>query len=69
MVQQDSRHYANAQADSDGNFEVKGLPEGEVSVQVWTGNAYEHIVVKATAGDRNVRIVLKKRAVKPKSSK
>jgi protocatechuate 3,4-dioxygenase beta subunit len=60
-VQQNGRYFGGGMADSDGNFEVKGLPEGEVTVNVWAGNEYLPASQTATAGDKNVRIVLKKR--------
>ena len=68
-VQQNGRWFAGSRPDSEGNFEVKGLPEGEVTVQVWAANEYQAARETATAGDKNVRIVLKKRAPPPNQKK
>jgi protocatechuate 3,4-dioxygenase beta subunit len=52
---------------SDGTFELKGLPPGTVTLQVWAGNRYKPATVDVTAGDRNVTIVLE--PVQPKPPK
>ena len=49
------------QADSDGNFELKGIPEGTIKVSVWAGNKYMQTSEEVQAGADNVRIVLKER--------
>jgi protocatechuate 3,4-dioxygenase beta subunit len=46
---------------SDGTFEIKGLPPGTVTLQVWAGNRYMPATVDATAGDLSVTIVLAQR--------
>jgi hypothetical protein len=53
--------WKSTQADSDGNFELKGLPAGEVKIQVWAGNNYLPTTVDAQGGETGVRITLKKR--------
>jgi len=62
----DSRTFGWTQPDSEGNFELKGLPSGAVTVQVYSNNVYQAARVDATAGDRNVRVVVKPRASSPK---
>ncbi len=49
------------QADADGNFELKGVPEGTIKVSVWAGNKYMQTTEEVQAGADNVRIVLKER--------
>jgi len=49
------------QADADGNFELKGVPEGMIKVSVWAGNKYMQTTEEVQAGTDNVRIVLKER--------
>ncbi|MHC4955216.1 MAG: carboxypeptidase regulatory-like domain-containing protein [Planctomycetota bacterium] len=53
--------WSSTQPDSDGSFELKGLSEGKIKIQVWAGNEYLPTSVEVQAGDSNVRIELKKR--------
>ena len=61
--------WANTQADADGNFELKGVPEGTITISVWAGTRYSQASVQVQAGDDNVRIVLKPRPARQPSSK
>jgi len=42
----------------DGTFEIKGLPPGMVTLQVWAANRYKPATIDVTAGDLSVTIVL-----------
>ena len=44
--------------DSDGAFELKGVPPGTVTLQVWSSGRYKSATVEVTAGDVNLTIVL-----------
>jgi hypothetical protein len=51
---------------SDGTFEIKGLPPGTVTLQVYPGNRYKQVTIDVTAGDIDVTIVLEPIQPKPK---
>jgi protocatechuate 3,4-dioxygenase beta subunit len=50
----------------DGTFEIKGLPPGTVTLQVWSGNRYKAATVDVTAGEENLTIMLEPFQPKPK---
>ncbi|MHC4974844.1 MAG: carboxypeptidase regulatory-like domain-containing protein [Planctomycetota bacterium] len=50
---------------SDGTFEIKGLPPGTVTLQVWPGNRYKPVTTDVTSGDLDVTIVLEPNQPKP----
>ncbi|MHC4136978.1 MAG: carboxypeptidase regulatory-like domain-containing protein [Planctomycetota bacterium] len=51
---------------SDGTFEIKGLPPGTVTLQVWSANRYKAATIDVTAGDLDVTVMLEPNQPKPK---
>jgi len=61
-ARQGSRWLRGGQVNADGSFEIKGLPNGSLTLQVYGARTYSSTSVQAHSGDLNVRITLVKRA-------
>jgi uncharacterized protein (DUF2141 family) len=53
-----SRHVAGVSVGEDGYFEVKGLPDGDIRIQVYVSKNYKPATVTVRAGTQGARIVL-----------
>ena len=55
---QSSKWLAGGQVDAEGNFTIKGLPAGNVTLRVWAGNKYQSFSMEVQSGTQGVRAVL-----------
>jgi hypothetical protein len=70
-----SRVYVNARrgeqwlsgttAGDDGRFELRGMPTGTVTLQVWAGQDYKHAQLDVASGRDDVSIVVERNEPKP----
>jgi hypothetical protein len=51
-------YFRGTRVQPDGTFELKGLPPGTLTLQVWSSGRFMPATVEVTAGDLNVTIVL-----------
>jgi protocatechuate 3,4-dioxygenase beta subunit len=64
-VRQGQQWYSGAAVGSDGNFEIKGVPSGAVTLQVWGGSEYKPATVETVGGATGLLITLEKNTPQP----
>ncbi|MFB3067579.1 MAG: carboxypeptidase regulatory-like domain-containing protein, partial [Planctomycetota bacterium] len=61
-----NRWLQGTQAHSDGTFEIKNLPAGTLTLQIWGGTDYKAKTVEVEAGTSGLEIALEKNVPKPR---
>jgi len=64
-ARQGDRWFSGSAVGSDGRFEIRGLPPGNVTIQAWAGNEYKQATVEAVAGADGVVITLERNPPQP----
>lgn len=57
--------FSGTTAGSDGRFELRGLPAGTVTLQIWGGNEFKQATVEVVAGSDGVSIALERNPPQP----
>jgi len=65
-ARQGNQYLPGTSADADGYFEIKGLPAGTMTLQVWGGRGFKSVRVEAQAGEDSLRIRLEPNEPTPK---
>jgi len=58
--------FPGAMVGEDGRFELRGMPPGTVTLQLWAGNDYKPATVEVASGSDGVQITLERNQPQPK---